>query len=1620
MQITQNCQQCGATLRGHSVAWLCPRCLLGQAISPLPTGDDPASGNAAGTAPGRLHSFGDYDLLKEIARGGMGVVYKARHVSLNRIVAVKMLLFGRMAGDEFTKRFRTEAEAAASLQHPNIVAIHEVGEHEGQQYFSMDYVEGQDLAALVREKPLPARRAAVYLKAIAEAIHYAHQQGILHRDLKPSNVLIDPQDQPRITDFGLAKRIVVTGAAPGILASGGPAPEIPPDDARPAYADLTVTGQVLGTPHYMPPEQAGGKRHQITPASDVYSMGAILYHLLTGRPPFLSETLEAALAQLLHNDPVAPGQLNANVPRDLETICLKCLNKEPSRRYASAGELAAELGRWLRGVPIQARPVGRSERLWLWCRRRPVVAGLIVALLVVLGLGLGGILSQWRRAERNAQSAANQSKRAEQLAANETIQRLRAEEAVTVLELQRAEDLLEKDEIVMGVAYLARVVRQQPTHRIATRRLLSALIQRDFALPVGPPLQHAKKVTYAEFSPDGRRIATASIDTTARVWTSPTGEPLTPPLHHLNAVRFAHFSPNGQRLLTYGDDSSAHLWDAETGLALGQRMTHTKKIWTAKFSPDGRRILTASEDGTARLWDANSGKPVQEPIIHQGPVRSARFSPDGSRIVTASKDGTAQVWDAFTSRAVIPPLQHADRVDGAEFSPDGRWVVTVAGDLSTRVWDAASGRPLANPLIHPEMPFVVRFSPDGERIATAPYVGGMTRIWSAQEWVALARPMPHGGWATAAEFGPEAQRLLTASADNTARLWNAHTGEPLTPPMQHDGVVWSGRLSPDGLSAVTASSDKTARVWDVRLGGARSQSMSHHGPVEVAEFSPDGEWVVTGSDDGTARLWNSRLCQPRDPPLEHDGRIVAAQFSPDGERVATGSFDGTARIWDVRTGRPLTEPLRHDDTVDHLHFSPDGRWLATASHDWTVKVWNVATGKQNGEPIRYQSPVGFIRFSPDGERVLSGDVRSDLAQIREVATHRILAEMRGHEGWVMHAEFSPDGQRVATVSEDGTGRVWNVHTGQPLTAPLRHKGVIRWVGFSRDGRRLVTASQDTTAQVWDARNGQPLGQPLRHRGEVNMAEFSPDGELVVTASSDGTARIWDADTGTLVAEPFRHDGKLYSARFSPDGRRVLTAGHSGEARIWDVPSGISQSSGREAGRSSPDVGIEGTLLADIAEAVIGKRVNAQGGLESVSSARLVEIRQRVENLAREAELTHSLDWFFADRNTRTISPYSPVRVADYIRSRAGETNEASWREALMLCPTNGLAFASMAKHHLSLGGLPDSMDARRADWASRQAVKFAPFDVSAWQQRINGAEQSGAWSNLLVEAELAIQGAPHNLPAWNSKARALEGLGQFDGMLSACNRALEIWERDKPLETDPQLRRELLLRRRFALLQFGRVTEASADNAAGHGLAARDPRAGPQLIDLGARFNGGGAEGFPNGLQRLAGTDFDVRGWIHLDLRRVLPGVNHLPERVDGIRIERPCRRLHFLHTASFASHVPPSASGVRQEVFNVPLGTVVGHYRIHYADGQEVDIPILHGRDVRDYWKFPESTPDDPALVAAWTGSTSDSRRHGATTRLYKSTWENLRPDVPIRGLDFVHDGTHAVPILVAITADP
>lgn len=661
---------------------------------------------------------------------------------------------------------------------------------------------------------------------------------------------------------------------------------------------------------------------------------------------------------------------------------------------------------------------------------------------------------------------------------------------------------------------------------------------------------HSAYVYSASFSPDGRRVVTASQDRTARIWDADSGAPMGEAMRHTGQVYSASFSPDGKRVVTASTDNTAQIWDSETGKPLGAAMKHDDVVYSARFSPDGKRVVTASKDKTARIWDAETGKAVGEVMTHGELVFFVCFSPDGKHLVTASADNTARIWDAETGKPVGKAMTHLSIVFSARFSPDGTRVVTASDDKTARIWDSETGLPTGEVMTHDDSVISARFSPDGRHVVTASS-DRTARLWDAETGKPVGEAMTHGGQVNSASFSPDGKLLVTTSRDGTARIWYAETGKPAGEEMVHGGRVMTARFSPDGKRVVTASWDTTARIWDADTGKRVGEAMTHGSGVYSAQLSPNGKRVVTASKDGTARVWNAETGKSGGEAISLGATVYSASFSPDGKRVVTASEDNTARIWDAETGKNVGQVMTHDSGVHSASFSPDGKRVVTASWDMTARVWDVETGKPVGEAMRHHLYVYSARFSPDGKRVVTGSY-DKTARVWDVETGKPVGETMKHNDYVYSASFNSNGRRVVTASADRTARVWDAETGKPVGEVMRHDDRVVSAAFSPDDKRVVTSSADKTARIWDAETGKPLGEPMTHGAEVKFASFSPDGKLLITASKDGTARIWDAETGKPAGEPMAHDGEVNFASFGPDASRVVTASEDRAARVWDA------------------------------------------------------------------------------------------------------------------------------------------------------------------------------------------------------------------------------------------------------------------------------------------------------------------------------------------------------------------------------------------------------------------------------------------------------------------------------------
>jgi len=1026
MTSTGTCPQCGTLLFSDAAAGLCPRCL--GALGFL--GEDGDEVSARGAL--RPHRLGDYELIEEIARGGMGVVYKARQVSLNRIVAVKVVLHGPFSSPQFAQRFRTEASVVAGLQHPNIVAIHEVGQAGDDQFFSMEYIEGKSLADLVREKPLSARRAAEYLKTIAQAVQYAHEHGVLHRDLKPSNVLLDVFGEPRITDFGLAK----------LLDSD---------------VELTTTGQVLGSPAFIAPEQATGKLSEVRPASDIYSLGAILYHLLTGRPPFQGETLPEILLQVQNVEPVSPRRLNPSVPVDLQTICLKCLQKDATRRYDSARELAADLGRFLGNEPIQARAVTVAERLWLWSKRRPTLAALIAALNLVLLLGIGGVLWQWRRAEAHARGEREQRQVAEASAEQMRLNLYAGDVSFAAQAVHRGN----LGQARLTLASLEPKAGEQDLRGFEWRYLWSQC-QGDQLATLG---EHDWIVTCAAFSADGKFLATGSQDATVKVWDVARRELVTT----LNVA--------------------------------------TGDVWSVTFTPDERFLVTSGLGGT-RLWEYGSWREhtnfpgISASLAKSKPLLAVT---EANLFYWWQPPGSVSVWNYLTGEKLLQVPKPGRAI---ALSPDGTMLAVGDRPRGIDLWDVASGQ-LIRTLATSNSAWSISFSADGKQLLTLAGAQNLL-LWDLTGEPTVRRVSSHSMSMWSAIFSPDGKTIATVSSDQTLRLTDTATLEVKEVLRGHGHEVWSVAFSPDGQLLATGGKDQKVMLWSGEA-PKRSLSVPHQGIMRPS-FSPDGKLVLTWSLQGSElanTLWNLR-----------DGSLAtrvagarAMAFTPDGRQVVRWSVGNSAlELVSIETGEVTPVALEgvgeQNGGLQYRSCTADWRALLAVDALGQVGIWETVSGKLIKRFQGPPSPISVGALSPDGRFVALGEQRESIVHLYDHQSGRAW-QLKGHKDTIRGLAFSPDSATLASGSLDGRIRLWNVETRALQKELPGHMEETSDVAFSPDGRTFASINLRNSVKLWHVATGRELvSWESPHVG--GWVRFSPDGRFLAVTTQTNSVQFFEA------------------------------------------------------------------------------------------------------------------------------------------------------------------------------------------------------------------------------------------------------------------------------------------------------------------------------------------------------------------------------------------------------------------------------------------------------------------------------------------------------------------------------
>jgi WD40 repeat protein len=1098
-----------------------------------------------------------YEILGKLGEGGMGVVYKARQRALKRLVALKMIVAGGHASPTLLSRFKTEAEAIARLQHPGFVQIHEVEEHQGLPYFSMEYCPGGSLAAQLQGTPVPAAQAAALVEKLAVAMQAAHDKGVIHRDLKPANVLLAEDGTPKITDFGLAKKLDEAGQ--------------------------THTGAVMGTPSYMAPEQARGDKG-IGTGCDVYALGAILYELLTGRPPFKAATPLETVYQVVSDEAAPPRQLNAQVPRDLETICLKCLEKEPRKRYAGAQELAADLGRYLAGEPVHARPVRSGERAWKWAKRQPALASLfaviVLAALALLGGGLwftaqlADERNQAIEARNEADAATTDAEHARDAAQGLAVKEQEARQAVE-REKTKTEQQLVRSEWLLYASQIALAQREWQDGDVQHARDLLDACRRDLRGWEHAYLRHlfdetqqtfrghAGEVTSVSFSPDGKRLASASRDKTVKVWERQTGQEVLTLQGHTQPVLSVCFSRDGKRIASASYDGTVKVWDAQTGQDVLTLKGHAGEVRSVSFSPDGKRLASAGVwDRTVKVWDAQAGQEVLTLKGHPSWVLSVSFSPDGKRLASTSADQTVKVWDTQTGQDLLTLKGHAGEVTSVSFNPEGTRLASASGDKTVKIWDTQTGHEVLTLKGHAVPALSVSFSPDGRRVASAS-ADQTVKVWDTQTGQDLLTLKGHAGEVTSVSFSPDGKHLASASRDKTVKVWDTQTGQDVLPLKGHTSMVTTVSFSPEGKRLASASADWTVKVWDAQTGQDALTLKGHAGEVRSVCFSPDGKRLASASIDGTVKVWDAQTGQDTLTLKGHTRPVNSVSFSPDGKRLASASDDMTVKVWDAQTGQDVRTLKGHTSFVSSVSFSPDGTRLASASADWTVKVWDAQTGQDTLTLKDHAGGVRSVCFSPDGKRLASASY-DQTVKMWDASTGQEVLSLKGHAGSVSSVCFSPDGKRLASASSGELGKpgevkVWDAASGQNVLTLKGHAGEVSSVCFSPEGKRLATASGEWIkpgeVEVWDAQTGQDVLTLRGHTGFVTSVSFSPEGKRLASASWDSTVKVWDAATGKDVLTLKGHTSIVFSVSFSPDGKHLASASQDGTVKVWDAHTG---------------------------------------------------------------------------------------------------------------------------------------------------------------------------------------------------------------------------------------------------------------------------------------------------------------------------------------------------------------------------------------------------------------------------------------------------------------------------------
>ncbi len=1138
--------------------------------------------------------IGPYKLLQKLGEGGMGEVWMAEQEQpVRRRVALKLIKAG-MDDRQVIARFEAERQALAMMDHPNIAKVLDIGTTEfGQPYFVMELVQGIPFTSYCDRNKLSIKERLELFIPVCNAVQHAHQKGIMHRDLKPSNVLVclfDGKPAAKVIDFGLAKAL----------------------QHQVKLTDKTMFtefGQVVGTLQYMSPEQAEMNQIDIDTRTDIYSLGVMLYELLTGSTPIDTDTLKQnailkVLETIREKDPPRPSHRLSTITLDaasgisaqrrievhklktilrgeLDWIVMKALEKDRTRRYETANGFAEDLIRYLSGDIVLARPPSAIYRMRKYVSRNK---GLIASMTSIAVFLCGGILgTTWfalqandarKNSEEKTAEVSAERDRANEEAKNARVQEILAENARREADSQRQQALIERklaeEALAQNEAILARsnyllAVARWNEHRASEAVSLLNLIpekyrniewnlaQRNFEGSDITLFGHTESISSVCFSPDGTRVVSGSLDKTIKVWDSVSGQELRTLRGHSDGVTCVDLSPDGMRIVSGGQDKSVKLWDVNSGQEILRLVGHNDYVQSVNFSHDGTKIVSSSSDQTLKLWDASSGQELCTFDGHAGLVATAEFSPDGTRIASGGNDFSMKLWDVASGQELLSMDADVNLVRSISFSPDGTRVVSACQDGSLQLWNATNGRKLLDITAHPQVVDCVQFSPDGTKIASASW-DTTTKLFDATNGRELRTLSGHLGWVTCVSFSPDGTRLVTGSDDKSLKIWDVRSGEELHSLSEYTGHINSVSFHADSNQIATGSRDGTFKLWDADSGQVLRTHTGNSDWIESTSFSTDGTRIVTGSFDGTLKIWQASSGEELQTLVGHSDNVNSVSFSPDSKRIVSASADHTLKLWDATSGQELQTFRGHTGDVTCVSFNPEGTLLVSGSRDKTAKLWNATDGQELRSLNGHSSRLNCVRFSPDGRQIVTGSEDSTL-KLWDADLAREIRTFRGHANGVTCAIFSPDGSRIISGSRDESIRIWDVASGQELRALPAHNEGVSSVSINADGTRIASVGEESALMLWNPAMSQQVHLLKGHSDIVNCASLSPNGTLIASASSDKTIKLWDAINHRELRTLVGHAVGIFGVKFSPDGNQLVSEDYTGVRIVWDVASG---------------------------------------------------------------------------------------------------------------------------------------------------------------------------------------------------------------------------------------------------------------------------------------------------------------------------------------------------------------------------------------------------------------------------------------------------------------------------------